>query len=92
MRKRRGQELAMVFQDPLSSLNPVVRIGVQITEVLERHRKLRGEAARKEAAHLLDRVGIPDPTRRLEEYPTSCPAACASGSSSRSPWPARRGS
>ncbi|WP_199043718.1 ABC transporter ATP-binding protein [Glycomyces salinus] len=69
MRKRRGQELAMVFQDPLSSLNPVVRIGVQITEVLERHRGLRGEAARKEAAHLLDRVGIPDPTRRLTEYP-----------------------
>ena len=69
MRKRRGPDLAMVFQDPLSSLNPVVQIGVQITEVLERHRGLRGAAARREAANLLDRVGIPDPARRLREYP-----------------------
>jgi len=69
MRDMRGQELAMIFQDPLSSLNPVVPIGVQVTEILQRHRKMRGEAARKEAADLLDRVGIPDPTRRLKEYP-----------------------
>ncbi|THV41270.1 ABC transporter ATP-binding protein [Glycomyces buryatensis] len=69
MRRRRGADLAMVFQDPLSSLNPVVPIGRQITEVLERHRGLRGEAARKEAENLLDRVGIPDPRRRLGEYP-----------------------
>ncbi|HEX5495628.1 MAG TPA: ABC transporter ATP-binding protein [Mycobacteriales bacterium] len=69
MRDLRGPELAMVFQDPLSSLNPVVPIGLQITEVLRRHRGLRGDAARKEATGLLDRVGIPDPTRRLREYP-----------------------
>jgi peptide/nickel transport system ATP-binding protein len=69
MRDLRGAELAMIFQDPLSSLNPVVPIGVQVTEVLERHRGMKGEPARKEAAHLLDRVGIPDPTRRLKEYP-----------------------
>jgi len=69
MRRRRGSDLAMVFQDPLSSLNPVVKIGVQITEVLERHRGLRGGAAEKEAEQLLDRVGIPDPRRRLGEYP-----------------------
>ena len=69
LRKRRGSDLAMVFQDPLSSLNPVVQIGRQITEVLERHRGLRGDAAKKEAEHLLDRVGIPDPRRRLGEYP-----------------------
>ncbi|WP_100447657.1 ABC transporter ATP-binding protein [Glycomyces xiaoerkulensis] len=69
MRRLRGPDLAMVFQDPLSSLNPVVQIGRQITEVLERHRGMRGEAARKEAVHLLDRVGIPDPARRLGEYP-----------------------
>ncbi|MFG3341634.1 ABC transporter ATP-binding protein [Glycomyces sp. NPDC048151] len=69
MRRRRGKDLAMVFQDPLSSLNPVVPIGRQITEVLERHRGLKGDKASKEAAHLLDRVGIPDPTRRLREYP-----------------------
>ncbi|GAA2141110.1 ABC transporter ATP-binding protein [Glycomyces algeriensis] len=69
MRRRRGKDLAMVFQDPLSSLNPVVPIGRQITEVLERHRGLKGDKASKEAANLLDRVGIPDPTRRLKEYP-----------------------
>jgi peptide/nickel transport system ATP-binding protein len=69
MRRRRGKDLAMVFQDPLSSLNPVVPIGRQITEVLERHRGLKGDKASKEAANLLDRVGIPDPARRLKEYP-----------------------
>ncbi|GAA4910097.1 peptide/nickel transport system ATP-binding protein [Stackebrandtia albiflava] len=69
MRDLRGSQLAMIFQDPLSSLNPVVPIGVQVTEILTRHRKLRGEAARKEAAVLLEKVGIPDPTRRLREYP-----------------------
>jgi peptide/nickel transport system ATP-binding protein len=69
MRRRRGKDLAMVFQDPLSSLNPVVPIGRQITEVLERHRGLKGDKASKEAANLLDRVGIPDPVRRLKEYP-----------------------
>ncbi|MET8491905.1 ABC transporter ATP-binding protein [Streptomyces cellulosae] len=68
-RDLRGSEMAMIFQDPLSSLNPVVPIGVQVTEILERHRGMKGDAARKEAAHLLDRVGIPDPTRRLKEYP-----------------------
>ena len=69
LRDIRGRDVAMIFQDPLSSLNPVVPIGVQVTEVLERHRGMKGEFARKEAAKLLDRVGIPDPRRRLKEYP-----------------------
>ncbi|MGW4229137.1 ABC transporter ATP-binding protein [Streptomyces sp. NPDC004980] len=69
LRDMRGSQLAMIFQDPLSSLNPVIPIGIQVTEILQRHRGLKGEAARKEAAHLLDRVGIPDPRRRLKEYP-----------------------
>jgi len=69
MRDIRGRDIAMIFQDPLSSLNPVLPIGRQVTEVLARHRGLSGEAARREAAELLDRVGIPDPTRRLREYP-----------------------
>jgi len=69
MRDVRGQDIAMIFQDPLTSLNPVVPIGVQVTEVLTRHRGLKGDAAAKEAAELLDRVGIPDPKRRLKEYP-----------------------
>jgi peptide/nickel transport system ATP-binding protein len=69
MRDIRGKDIAMIFQDPMSSLNPVVPIGVQVTEVLERHQDMKGETARKAAAELLDRVGIPDPRRRLKEYP-----------------------
>ena len=59
----------MVFQDPLSSLNPVIPIGLQVTEVLERHRGMSRKAATPVARELLDRVGIPDPDRRLKDYP-----------------------
>jgi peptide/nickel transport system ATP-binding protein len=69
MRDRRGRDLAMVFQDPLSSLNPVIPIGLQVTEVLERHRDMSRKQASVEATELLDKVGIPDPKRRLDEYP-----------------------
>ncbi len=69
MRDRRGRDVAMIFQDPLSSLNPVVPLGVQVTEVIERHRGLSRKEAMPEARDLLDKVGIPDPTRRLKEYP-----------------------
>jgi peptide/nickel transport system ATP-binding protein len=69
MRDIRGQDIAMVFQDPMSSLNPVVPIGIQVTEVLTRHQGLKGDEASSAAADLLNRVGIPDPTRRLKEYP-----------------------
>ncbi len=69
MRERRGRDLGMIFQDPLSSLNPVVPIGIQVTEVLERHKGLSRKAAMPRARDMLDKVGIPDPTRRLSEYP-----------------------
>jgi peptide/nickel transport system ATP-binding protein len=69
LRDLRGRELSMVFQDPLSALNPVISIGLQVTEVLERHRDMSGREARTEAARLLELVGIPDPTQRLREYP-----------------------
>jgi peptide/nickel transport system ATP-binding protein len=69
LRDRRGRDIGMIFQDPLSSLNPVIPIGLQVTEVLERHRGLKGKAARTEAEGLLKSVGIPDPNRRLKEYP-----------------------
>ncbi|MEV6860154.1 ABC transporter ATP-binding protein [Streptosporangium subroseum] len=69
LRTLRGRDMAIVFQDPMSSLNPVVPIGVQVTEVLVRHRGLSSGEARAEAAELLRRVGIPDPSRRLREYP-----------------------
>jgi peptide/nickel transport system ATP-binding protein len=69
MRDIRGRDVAMIFQDPLSSLNPVVPIGVQVAEVLIRHRGLDRTQARRESANILERVGIPDPQRRLREYP-----------------------
>jgi peptide/nickel transport system ATP-binding protein len=69
MRDRRGRDLAMIFQDPLSSLNPVVPIGIQVAEVLQRHRGMNKTAAMTESRELLDQVGIPDPSRRLREYP-----------------------
>ncbi|MCW2505812.1 MAG: oligopeptide/dipeptide transporter, ATPase subunit [Actinomycetia bacterium] len=69
LRDRRGRDIGMIFQDPLSSLNPVIPIGLQVTEVLQRHRGLRGKAAKTEAEGLLKSVGIPDPNRRLGEYP-----------------------
>jgi peptide/nickel transport system ATP-binding protein len=68
-RKVWGSEIAMVFQDPATSLNPVHRIGRQITEALELHLDLRGEAARARAVELLGQVGIAEPERRLRSYP-----------------------
>jgi peptide/nickel transport system ATP-binding protein len=65
----RGGRVAMIFQDPASSLNPVHRIGRQITEALFLHRGMAGGAARAEAKRLLDQVGIPDAARRLDAYP-----------------------
>jgi peptide/nickel transport system ATP-binding protein len=69
LRAMRGRDIAMVFQDPMSSLNPVVPIGRQVTEVLARHTSMDRSEARVEAEDLLHRVGIPDPRRRLKEYP-----------------------
>ncbi len=65
----RGGRIAMIFQDPSSSLNPVHRIGKQITEALGLHRGMTGSNARAEAKRLLDLVGIPDASRRLDAYP-----------------------
>jgi peptide/nickel transport system ATP-binding protein len=62
-------DLAIVFQDPNNSLNPVYTVGNQIIEALKIHQGLTGEAAREEAVNLLEQVGIPDAPRRLAEYP-----------------------
>ncbi|MFJ6748986.1 MULTISPECIES: ABC transporter ATP-binding protein [unclassified Streptomyces] len=67
--KVRGNELAMIFQEPMTSLNPVLTIGRQIGEVLRRHRGLGRKEAKEQAVELLDLVGIPAPRRRVEEYP-----------------------
>ena len=69
LRRRRGRDVAIVFQNPTSSLNPVVRISKQITEALQAHEKLTRAAARSRAAELLADVGIPDPDRVLDSYP-----------------------
>ncbi len=69
MSKLRGRDIAMIFQDPMTSLNPVVTIGVQVAEVIIRHNDVTKQEARNRAGDLLSRVGIPDPLRRLKEYP-----------------------
>ena len=69
MRRVRGAEIGMVFQEPMTSLNPVLTIGRQITETLEQHRGLDRAAASKRAEALLTQVGIADPARRLNQYP-----------------------
>ncbi|QJA06466.1 ABC transporter ATP-binding protein [Thermosulfurimonas marina] len=68
-RRFRGRHLALIFQEPLSALNPVFTIGHQIEEVLSEHRGLRGEAAREEALRLLAEVRLPDPEVRYGNYP-----------------------
>ena len=69
MRKVRGHHISMIFQEPMTSLNPILTIGLQITEPLQIHLGMTDEQARARAIELLGLVGIPDPARRLEQYP-----------------------
>ncbi len=69
MRTIRGNHIAMIFQEPMTSLNPVYTIGSQIVEVIEQHQKLDEEQAWQRAVDMLDQVGISDPERRAMEYP-----------------------
>ena len=69
MREVRGRRVAMIFQEPATSLNPVLTVGAQIGEVLARHAGLRGAAARARVVELLDAVGIADGARRVDDYP-----------------------
>lgn len=69
MRSIRGNRIGMIFQEPMTSLNPVFRIGSQIAEGLILHRRLGRRAAREEAERLLAQVGIPEPASRLDAYP-----------------------
>jgi peptide/nickel transport system permease protein len=69
IRKVRGDEIAMVFQDPMTSLNPVFTIGTQLVDTIRLHRDVSRRDARARAVELLDMVGIPDPEHRLKDYP-----------------------
>ncbi len=69
MRRIRGNDIAMIFQEPMTSLNPLYRIGNQLEEPLRMHRMLEKGPARKRAIELLDHVGLPDPDKRIDDYP-----------------------
>src|ERR671923_1172813 len=69
LRRLRGKEIAMVFQDPMTSLNPVLSIEEQVVETITAHRRVRPEDARARAVELLDLVGIPRPQEQLRRYP-----------------------
>ena len=69
MRRIRGRDIAMIFQEPMTSLNPVLKIGVQMNEVLIKHHNLDEEEASERSIKMLDAVGIPNPKQRIVEYP-----------------------
>ena len=69
MSKIRGNEMSMIFQDPMTFLNPVARIGKQITEVIKNHNKVSDAQAREQAVTLMGQVGIPSPRERFGQYP-----------------------
>ncbi|HBF77041.1 MAG TPA: peptide ABC transporter ATP-binding protein [Clostridiaceae bacterium] len=69
MEKIRGNDISMIFQDPMTSLNPVLKIGDQITEPIIKHKNMNKAEAYKRAAHMLSLVGIPSPEDRMKQYP-----------------------
>ena len=69
LRRIRGNDIAMIFQDPLSSLHPFYKVGWQLVEAMRSHRAISRSAARARAAELLELVGIPDPKKRVDQYP-----------------------
>ena len=69
MRRIRGRSMSMVFQEPMTSLNPVLTIEKQLTETLQLHMGMGNQESKVAAAGLLERVGIPDPEHRVKQYP-----------------------
>ncbi len=69
MRRIRGKEISMIFQEPMSSLNPVFTVGAQVTEAIRLHQRVSKADARRRTLELFDEVGIPDPEQRIDSYP-----------------------
>ena len=69
LQKIRGNEISMIFQEPMTSLNPVLSIGVQISEAIQLHQKLKKEAAKKKTVEMLNLVRIPEPEKQYNQYP-----------------------
>ena len=69
LRKLRGGDMAMVFQDPMTSLNPVLKVGFQLTEAIQAHNDVSDDKARERAVHLLELVGVPNAAQRVDQYP-----------------------
>src|SRR5699024_3915648 len=69
MRKIRGNDIAMIFQEPMTSLNPVYTVGNQIAETIILHQGLKKNEAKEKAVEMLRKVGIPSPEKRVKEYP-----------------------
>ena len=76
MRAIRGNDISMIFQEPMTNLNPVLTVGKQIGETLRLHRRLGQEEANRHVVEMLTLVGIPEPAQRAKEYPHNSPAAC----------------
>ncbi len=69
MRDYRGEDIAMIFQEPMTSLNPVFKIAVQMNEILMKHENLKWKESNERSIAMLDAVGLPDPAKRMKEYP-----------------------
>jgi ABC-type dipeptide/oligopeptide/nickel transport system ATPase component len=69
MAQLRGDDISMIFQEPMTALNPVLSLGTQMTDVLRQHRKMTKREARNVAIDMLEKVGIPVPEKRIDEYP-----------------------
>ena len=78
LREIRGGEIAMIFQDSLSALNPVYTVGNKMVELIRRHTNMNKKEAKARVLELLTAVGITDPEKAMNSYPTSFPAVCAS--------------